>query len=102
MTATKRTAFAGTLVAGDTLDHRPDPGIAPSRLKAKVMREALVRQATVQKNCPVAEISSTRKCQLSGSAWPMASSGPRVRSAQVRQKQSSRSGWRPSPLTEFC
>ena len=43
-----------------------DPGIAPSRLNAKVIREALVMQAVVQNNWPAAEISRTRKCQPCG------------------------------------
>ncbi len=47
-----------------------EPGIAPSRLNANVIREALVRQAVVQNSWPAVEISSTMKCQLWGSAWP--------------------------------
>ena len=49
MTATNMTALAGTF-DGRTLDQMLEPGIAPSRLKANVMRDALVRQAIVQKN----------------------------------------------------
>ena len=53
-----------------TFATRSDPGIAPSRLNAKVIRDALVRQAVVQKSCPAVEIRRIRKCQSSGSAWP--------------------------------
>ena len=67
-TATKITALAGISCAACTLDSHDDPGIAPSRLNAKVIREALVRQAVVQNSCPAVEISSTRKCQPVGSA----------------------------------
>lgn len=55
-TAVSSTALAGTLRV-DTLDHSRDPGMAPSRLKANVMREQLVMQATVQKNCPAVEMT---------------------------------------------
>jgi hypothetical protein len=34
----------------ETVDHNRDPGMAPSRLNANVIREALVRHATVQNN----------------------------------------------------
>src|SRR5579884_2345189 len=39
--------------------HRLWPGTAPSREKAKVMREALVTQAMPQNSCPTVEITST-------------------------------------------
>ena len=64
------TALAGIRVLACTLESHDDPGIAPSRLNAKVIREALVRHAVVQKSCPAVEISSTRKCQPVGSACP--------------------------------
>ena len=47
-TATSITPFAGTLLPLSA-DQRFDPGIAPSRLKAYVMREAEVMHETVQK-----------------------------------------------------
>ena len=49
-----------------TFDSQDEPGIAPSRLNANVIREALVRHAVVQNSWPAVEISSTRKCQPSG------------------------------------
>ena len=67
MTATNTTALAGTFAAV-TFDQILEPGIAPSRLNANVMREALVRQAIVQKNWPAVEIASTVTCQPCGSA----------------------------------
>ena len=57
ITATKMTALAGIRVRGLTFDRKLDPGIAPSRLKAKVIRDALVRQAVVQKSWPAVEIN---------------------------------------------
>ena len=44
-------------------------GSAPSREKAKSMREQLVRHATEQKNCPTVEISSTTQTQDGERAW---------------------------------
>ena len=67
MAVTNMTALAGILVFGLTLASQAEPGIAPSRLNAKVIREALVRHAVVQNSWPAVEISSTRKCQPSGS-----------------------------------
>src|SRR5690625_399501 len=67
-TATSTTAFAGTLLL-ETFDHSFDPGMAPSRLNAKAIRDALVRHATVQKNWPAAEINKTVPCQPWGKAW---------------------------------
>jgi hypothetical protein len=58
MTATMTTAFAGTLWLV-SLRQMADPGIAPSRLNANVMREAEVMHEVAQKNCPAAEMSST-------------------------------------------
>ena len=52
------TALAGTLLAL-TFDQMADPGIAPSRLNAKVIREALVRQAVVQNSWPKAQMNIT-------------------------------------------
>ena len=40
-----------------------EPGMAPSRLKAKVIREAEVMQDVAQKNCADAEMNSTRVAQ---------------------------------------
>src|SRR3954454_3714783 len=45
---TNMTALAGIRVVGLTFASQAEPGMAPSRLKAKVIREALVRQAVVQ------------------------------------------------------
>src|SRR6478735_329872 len=67
-TAANSTPLAGTLDAV-SLDHNAAPGTAPSRLNANSIREQLVRQATVQKNWPEAEISSTKPAQPDGSAW---------------------------------
>ena len=66
--ATNITAFAGIFVVGLTFASQRDPGMAPSRLNAKVIRDALVRQAVVQNSWPAVEMSSTRKCQPSGRA----------------------------------
>ena len=70
MTPTNMTALAGMRVVLFTVESHFEPGMAPSRLNAKVIRDALVRQAVVQNSCPAVEISSTRKCQPSGSACP--------------------------------
>ena len=51
MTATNMTALAGTLLRVHLRPER-EPGMAPSRLNANVIREALVRQAVVQNNWP--------------------------------------------------
>jgi hypothetical protein len=75
-TAQSRTALTGTRLEGLTFDHSREPGIAPSRLKANVIREQLVMQAAVQNSWPAVEISRTRKCQPSGSAWPKMTSMP--------------------------
>jgi len=69
MVATKITALAGILVAALTLDSHDEPGMAPSRLKANVIREALVRQAVAQNSWPAVEISRIVKCQPSPRAW---------------------------------
>src|SRR4051812_8091960 len=62
-TATSITALAGTRFAL-TFDQMAEPGIAPSRLNAKVIREALVRQATVQNSWPQAEMNTTIECDV--------------------------------------
>ena len=54
--------MAGTL-RRETFDQSREPGMAPSRLNANVMRDALVMQAVVQKNWPAVEMNSTRTCQ---------------------------------------
>ena len=74
-TATSMTALAGTLVLL-TLDQIDDPGIAPSRLNAKVIREAVVRHATVQNSWPAAEMKITIVCDVVPSAWPKMTSEP--------------------------
>src|SRR4051812_42187254 len=48
--ADSSTALTGTLEPGLTFDQRREPGMAPSRLKAKVIREQLVMHAAVQKS----------------------------------------------------
>src|ERR1700694_4491457 len=56
--ATNRTAKVGVPFLL-SLDHRRQPGTAPSREKASVIREALVRQAMPQKTWPMTEIRIT-------------------------------------------
>src|SRR6476646_2833732 len=65
--ATSITALTGTRLAF-TLAQIAEPGIAPSRLKAKVIREALVRQATVQNSWPQAEMNTTIEWVVSPNA----------------------------------
>src|SRR3954451_12088713 len=67
-TATSITALAGTRLAV-SLCHLAEPGIAPSRLKAKVIREADVMHDVEQKNCADAEMNSTSPAQLLPIAW---------------------------------
>src|SRR4051812_6939662 len=54
-TATAMTALNGMRLALTRL-HRRDPGTAPSRLNAYIMREALVMQLMPQKNCPTTQM----------------------------------------------
>src|SRR3954447_5579811 len=54
-TAMNSTALRGTRLALTLLQCR-DPGIAPSRLNAKAMRDALVRHAIPQNICPTVEM----------------------------------------------
>src|SRR5947209_6195081 len=42
-----------------TRDHRRHPGTAPSRLKAYIIRDALVMQLMPQKACPTMQMMST-------------------------------------------
>src|SRR5246127_4079176 len=58
MSAVTITPLAGTLLAL-TFDHSLCPGTARSRLNANNIRDALVWQAVVQKNCPAVEMNST-------------------------------------------
>src|SRR3954463_12578421 len=53
--ATAMTSLNGMRLAL-TRFHREDPGTAPSRLKAYIMREALVMQLMPQKNCPTTQM----------------------------------------------
>ena len=46
-----------------------EPGIAPSRLNAKVIRDADVMQDVAQKTCAEAEMNSTRVAQLLPIDW---------------------------------
>src|SRR4051794_2857118 len=62
-TATRSTAFTGTRLAFKA-DHRLEPGMAPSRLNAKVIRDADVMHEVAQKNWAEAEMKSTRPAQL--------------------------------------
>src|SRR5664279_1194488 len=55
---TKNTAHVGVRF-DPRRRHRLWPGIAPSREKANVIREALVTHAMPQNSCPIVEISST-------------------------------------------
>src|SRR3954465_8059771 len=54
-TATAMTALNGIRLALTRL-HRLEPGTAPSRLNAYIMREALVMQLMPQKNCPTTQM----------------------------------------------
>src|SRR5690349_21272520 len=56
--ATAITALNGMRLES-TLLHSRDPGTAPSRLKAYIMREALVMQLMPQKNCPTTQMIRT-------------------------------------------
>src|SRR5438045_2061235 len=67
-TADRITPLTGTRLAL-SLDHRREPGTAPSRLKANSMRVVEVMQAVVQKNWPAVEISRTTPAHLLDSAW---------------------------------
>src|SRR3954447_666954 len=54
-TATAMTALNGMRLALTRL-HRFEPGTAPSRLNAYIMRDALVMQLMPQKNCPTTQM----------------------------------------------
>src|SRR5690349_17681957 len=54
-TATAMTALNGMRLES-TLLHSRQPGTAPSRLNAYIMREALVMQLMPQKNCPTTQM----------------------------------------------
>src|SRR4051794_36379482 len=78
--AMKSTALAGTRLVLTFL-HTRQPGIAPSREKAKHMREALVRHAAPQNSCPTVEMIRTSLTQAADIAvlriaidtyWPAA------------------------------
>ena len=62
-TATSITALAGTRLAV-SLDHFAEPGIAPSRLNAKVIRDAEVMHEVAQNTWADAEMKSTNAAQL--------------------------------------
>ena len=79
ITATNITALAGTLL-GVHLGPSLEPGIAPSRLNANVIRDALVRHAVVQKSWPAAEMSRT------GSAGPSANAAPKITSTPPKPR----------------
>src|ERR1700738_1055232 len=68
ITAVTITPLAGTFLPLSA-DHSWWPGTARSRLNANSMRDALVWQATVQKNCPAVEMNSTMATHLELIAW---------------------------------
>ena len=61
-----------------------EPGMAPSRLKAKVIREAEVMQDVAQKNCADAEMNSTRVAQSSPRDSTKIGATPSTRQGVVR------------------
>ncbi len=74
-TAARMTACAGTWFF-DRLAHHREPGTAPSRLNAYSMRLVLVMQAIEQKNCPIAEMSSTTPATCASRAWAKMTATP--------------------------
>src|SRR5579875_658490 len=66
--AESSTPYTGTRLWLSLDQYRP-PGTAPSRLNANSILVVLVMQATVQKNCPTVEISSTNAAQCVLRAW---------------------------------
>src|ERR1700743_513729 len=68
MSAETITPYTGTRLAF-SFDQYCPPGTAPSRLNANSIRVVLVMQATVQKNCPAAEMSRTVPPQFVLNAW---------------------------------
>src|SRR4051794_947270 len=72
MTAMKMTAAAGTRRLLTRLQIR-QPGMAPSRLNAKHMREALVRHAAPQNSWPTVEMIRISLNQLElNASWRIA------------------------------
>ena len=69
-TQTKKTAHVGVRL-DPSRRHRLCPGTAPSREKAKVMREALVTQAMPQNSWPTVEMTSTALAAAEVSAVSM-------------------------------
>src|SRR4029077_15282892 len=67
-TAVTMTPFAGTLFELSD-DHNWGPGTARSRLNANSIRDALVWQAGVQKNCPAVEMNRISATHLELIAW---------------------------------
>src|SRR5882757_1990703 len=67
-TTDSRTPYTGTRFLF-SFDQYCPPGTAPSRLKAKSIRDVLVMHATVQKNCPIVEMASTMLAPLVVNAW---------------------------------
>src|SRR4249919_3549980 len=99
-TPTSSTALAGTRLAV-SFDHSCEPGIAPSRLKAKVIRDAEVMHDVAQNTCADAEMNSTNAAQLLPSDWvkmnatppapvPALSGDPSFRLGTANTTQSSR------------
>jgi hypothetical protein len=74
-TMVSSTPWTGTRLAL-SLDQWACPGTAPSRLKAKSIREQLVMQAMVQKNWPTAEMSRTVAPQWEERAWAKITATP--------------------------
>jgi hypothetical protein len=67
-TATIQTALAGTRFEV-SFDHRAEPGIAPSRLKAKVIRDAEVMHDVAQNTYAEAEMNNTKAAQWLPIDW---------------------------------
>ena len=62
-----KTAFLGTLFLS-TCAHFLDPGTAPSRLNANIIRDALVSADVPHKSCPTLAINRTTPAHLALSA----------------------------------
>ena len=67
-TATSATALAGTRL-DVSFDQRAEPGIAPSRLNANVIRDAEVMQDVAQNTWAEAEMKSTNAAQWLPIDW---------------------------------
>ncbi len=80
ITAPKITAFVGILLDGRTFDNQLRPGNgAVSAERERHPGGRLVMHAVVQKNCPAAEMNSTKKRHFSDSACTKMYVAPRPR-----------------------